>query len=137
MPRTRLDLASYADPVGGWSTSLANVAEVMVPCIELAGARSVIEIGAYDGDLTRLLADWAAKVGGRVLAVDPAPKPGLVQLAEEREETELLRETSLEALPHVELAGRRDHRRGPQLLDGLRRAPAARRNAPKAPTSRY
>jgi Methyltransferase domain len=104
LPRTRLDLASYADPVGGWSTSLANVAEVIVPCIELAGARSVIEIGAYDGDLTRLLADWAARAGGMVLAVDPAPKPGLVQLDTEREEVELLRETSLEALPHVELA---------------------------------
>ena len=39
-----------------------------------------------------------------MLAVDPAPKPGLVQLDEEREEVELLRETSLEALPHVELA---------------------------------
>jgi hypothetical protein len=104
LPRTRLDLASYADPVGGWSTSLANVAEVMVPCIELAEARSVIEIGAYNGDLTRLLADWAARSDARVVAVDPAPKPGLVQLEAERAEVELVRETSLEALRHVEPA---------------------------------
>jgi SAM-dependent methyltransferase len=104
LPRARLDLASYADPVGGWCTSLSNVAEVMVPCLELADARSVIEIGAYSGDLTRLLADWAAKGGAKVLAVDPAPKAGLVQLAEEREEVELVRETSLEGLRRVELA---------------------------------
>ena len=104
MQRTRPDLASYADPVGGWSTSLANVAEVMVPCIELVDARSVIEIGAYNGDLTRLLADWAARAEARVLAIDPAPKPGLVRLEKERDEVELSRETSREALRHVELA---------------------------------
>jgi hypothetical protein len=101
--RTDLDLASYADPVGGWSTSLANVAEVMIPCLDIAGARSVCEVGAYAGDLTRLLSDWAAKAGATVIAVDPSPKPALVELDERRDELELVRQTSLEALPHIEL----------------------------------
>jgi hypothetical protein len=101
--RTRPDLATYAEPVGGWCTSLANVAEVMVPCIELAGASSVAEIGAYNGDLTRLLADWAAISGAKVVAIDPAPKPGLEQLDAERREVELVRETSVAALAHIEI----------------------------------
>ena len=71
MHRTELDLSAYADPVGSWSTSLANVAEVLVPCLDLTGARSVAEIGAYSGDLTRLLADWAARSDAKVLAIDP------------------------------------------------------------------
>lgn len=103
MPRTDLDLASYADPPTGWCTSLANVAEVMIPCLDLTGARSVAEVGAFAGDLTRLLTDWAAARGGKVLAIDPAPKPALVALDEERPELELIRQTSLEALPAIEL----------------------------------
>ena len=102
MQRTELDLSSYADPVGSWSTSLANVAEVLVPCLDLTGARSVAEIGAYSGDLTRLLADWAARSGARVLAIDPAPKPGLLELDEKRDEIVLVRDTSVNALPRID-----------------------------------
>ena len=101
--RTQLDLASYADPVGGWSTSLANVAEVMIPCLDVTGARSVCEVGAYAGDLTRLLTDWAGETGATVVAIDPSPQPGLVSLDEERGELELVRRTSLDALPEIEL----------------------------------
>ena len=43
-----------------WSTSLANVAEVMLPCLEAAGARSVVEVGAFAGDLTAA----AGRLGG-------------------------------------------------------------------------
>ena len=38
-------------------------AEIMLPCLDAAGARSVVEVGAYAGELTRLLADWAAESG--------------------------------------------------------------------------
>jgi hypothetical protein len=101
--RTHLDLASYADPPGTWATSLANVAEVMIPCLDTVGARSVCEVGAYAGDLTRLLADWASQAGAKVLAIDPSPQPRLAELADERAELELIRETSMQALPHVDL----------------------------------
>jgi hypothetical protein len=78
---------------------LRNLAEVLVPCLDAAGARSVTEIGAYAGDLTGLLVEWAARTGGRVRAIDPFPQERLVRLAEERAELELVRETSLAALP--------------------------------------
>lgn len=105
MSRSDLDLASYADPPTSWATSLANVAEVMIPAIDATGATSVGEVGAYAGDLTRLLCDWAAARGATVLAIDPSPQPGLVRLDAERSELQLVRQTSIEALPHIDLPG--------------------------------
>ena len=50
---------------------MAHHARVMVRCLDAVGARSVIEIGAYAGDLTRVLVQWAAQTGGQVAAIDP------------------------------------------------------------------
>ena len=77
-----LDLNRYSDPPEGWATSLANNAEVIVPCLGGAiGARSVAEVGAYAGDLTELLVDWAApqwraRGGCRPLAPGSTGVPG-------------------------------------------------------------
>ncbi len=105
MQRDQTQIGLYAedpnDP-GRWAHSLRNLADLLVPCLDSAGARSVMEIGAHDGDLTTVLADWAAASGARVVAVDPAPKPQLVQLAEDRPELELVRDTSLASLPRLE-----------------------------------
>jgi hypothetical protein len=83
---------------------MAQHAEVMLPCLDAVGERSVMEVGAFAGDLTRLLVDWAAGSGARVTAIDPSPQDGLVELDRERPELELVRETSLEALPRLPLA---------------------------------
>src|SRR3954447_10047816 len=78
---------------------MAQSAELILPCLDAAGVRSIVEVGAFAGDLTRVLVDWAGTAGGRVTAVDPSPQDGLVALARERPELELIRETSLTALP--------------------------------------
>jgi Methyltransferase domain len=80
---------------------MAQHHENMLPCLEAAGVRSIVEVGAFAGDLTRVLIDWAAEHGARVAAVDPAPQDSLVELDRERDELELIRETSLEALPRI------------------------------------
>lgn len=105
MTSTRLDLETYYDDPAGWATSLVNVAEVMMPCIEATEPRLVAEVGAYAGDLTRLLVDWAAAQDRdvRVLAIDPAPQDALVALDRERSELELIRKTSHAALPQIEM----------------------------------
>jgi Methyltransferase domain len=100
---TRPDFDPYRNDPERWGVSLAHMAEVMLPCLDAARVRSVVEIGAFAGDLTRLLVDWAARAGARVGAVDPAPQEPLVALAREHPELELVRETSLEALRHIEL----------------------------------
>lgn len=80
---------------------MAQMAELMLGCLDAVGARSVMEVGAFAGDLTRVLVEWAAGSGARVIAIDPAPQDALTQLAGERPELELVRETSLEALTRL------------------------------------
>jgi hypothetical protein len=91
------DIDPETDP-GRWGHSLANLAEIVLPCLEAAQVRSVVELGAYAGDLTTVLADWAAGAHARVWAVDPSPQDRLVTLAAERSNVELVRETSIAAL---------------------------------------
>jgi hypothetical protein len=82
-----------------WGVSMAQSAELMLPCLDAAGVRSIVEVGAFAGDLTRVLVDWAETAEAQVTAVDPAPQNDLVELAKQRPALELIRETSLAALP--------------------------------------
>ncbi|MEA2401031.1 MAG: hypothetical protein QOK00_1434 [Thermoleophilaceae bacterium] len=103
MERLNIEIDPHANDPGRWGHSFANLAELFVPCLDAVGARSVVEVGAYAGDLTGLLLEWAGKANARVVAVDPLPQPGLEALSEQRSELELVRETSLEAFQHMEL----------------------------------
>jgi hypothetical protein len=94
-----------ANPYGlndeAFGYSLANLIELIVDCLDAAGARSVLEVGALHGTLTRPLATWAGPVGARVVAIDPDPRPGLVELAETEAAVELVREMSPGALENL------------------------------------
>ena len=91
------------DP-GGWATSLLHSAELVLGCLEAVQARSVTEVGAFMGELTRLLLCWADGVDATVTAIDTAPHPDLEALAPAHANLRLLREASLEALERIELA---------------------------------
>jgi hypothetical protein len=84
--------------------SLSNFAEIIFPCLEAAGARSVIEVGAFKATTTRDLLDWADGRDCKVVAVEPAPREEVIELQRERPELDLVTETSLEALSHVDPA---------------------------------
>jgi hypothetical protein len=96
-----LDMTTDETDPGRWGASLVNNGELLVALLDAAAPRSVIEVGAYAGDLTRLLLAWAGEHGAGVTAIDPAPQPRLVELAAERADLTLVRETSLAALPAV------------------------------------
>jgi hypothetical protein len=98
-----MQIDPYANDPGRWAHSLIHHAEILLPCLDAAGARSVVEVGAYAGDLTRMLVDWAAKSGARVWAIDPSPQESLAELDRTRDELELVRQTSLDALPQIPL----------------------------------
>jgi hypothetical protein len=100
---TRTELDPYLNDPLQWGASMAHHAEMLRGCLEAVRARSIAEVGAYAGDLTRVLADWASGPGASVLAVDPSPQEQLVKLAAEHPGVELIRETSLEALPKIAL----------------------------------
>jgi hypothetical protein len=99
--RPALHIDPYATDPGRWAHSLVHLAELMLPCLDVAGARSVVEVGAYAGDLTQVLVEWAADADARVWAIDPFPQDSLVELDRDNEELELIRETSLNALPQI------------------------------------
>lgn len=91
----------YLNDPDHWGVSLAQMSELIRPCLDAAGVTSIAEVGAFAGDLTRVLVDWAGGAGASVMAIDPAPQPGLEALAREHPELQLVRETSLAALPAI------------------------------------
>jgi SAM-dependent methyltransferase len=101
MEQTKPHRDPYASDPTRWAHSMAHHADLMLACLDATGARLVVEIGAYAGELTRVLADWASERDARVLAIDPSPQAELTALARDRDEVELVRETSLDALPQI------------------------------------
>src|SRR5436190_17761016 len=83
--------------------SLANLVDVMFPCLEAIGAKSVAEIGAFTGSLTRRLLEWAAGRDVRITAIDPNAEGELVELAGADRELELLYERGDDALRRIPL----------------------------------
>ena len=65
--------------------SLANLAELLLACLDGAGAGSVIEVGSDRGLLTAKLLEWAGDER-RVVAIDPAPQRELEALADQHPE---------------------------------------------------
>ncbi len=98
MPRFVPKIDPMATDPGRWGHSLANLSELVFGCLEAAAPKTLIEVGAYAGDITRLLLDWARDSGTEIVSVDPAPQESLVQLAAEHPRLELVCATSLEAL---------------------------------------
>lgn len=83
--------------------SLSNLAEIIFPCLEAVRPRRVVEVGAFKATTTRDLLEWADQAGCSVTAVEPVPREELLELQRERPELELVKETSLDALRHIEL----------------------------------
>ena len=86
-----------------YDSTLANLADVIFACLDAAGARSVVEVGAEYGLFTRELLAWGERSGAeKVIAIDPRPDRLLTELAEQRPELELVVATSHEALAQLE-----------------------------------
>ena len=96
------DTTPRAADFGAWY-SLANLAEILFPCLDAVAPKLVLEIGAYRGELTRELLAWAAAGGARVTAVDPDPQGELIELGEQHPELDVVLETSHDALRHLAL----------------------------------
>jgi hypothetical protein len=92
------------DRLDSFDCTLANLGEVVFATLEAAQARAVAEIGAEHGLFTEQLLSWSAAAGNaRVMAIDPAPRERLRELARKHPELELVVEMSHAALPEHEL----------------------------------
>jgi SAM-dependent methyltransferase len=81
--------------------SLSNFREIILGCLERAGARTIVEIGSEYGEFTEELTEHARRVGGRLITIDPAPQPAALEFAERHKEAAhftFLKKTSLEAI---------------------------------------
>jgi hypothetical protein len=76
--------------------------EVVLPALDVAGARHVVEVGGEVGGFTRYLADRARETDGHVHIVDPAPSPELEQLVDDTPHLTLVREPSPAALGSID-----------------------------------
>lgn len=103
MNKTELDLDPFLHDPARWGASMAHHTELLTRCLDAVSADGVAEVGAYAGDLTRILIAWARGTGAKIQAIDPSPQPALVALAEENETLALIHETSLSALTQIEL----------------------------------
>jgi hypothetical protein len=103
MDSARIEFDPYLHDPLRWGASMVHHSEVLLRCFDAVSARSVVEVGAYAGDLTRVLVDWAARSGAPVTAIDPSPQDQLVELASSHGQHEMIRRTSLEVLPELAL----------------------------------
>jgi hypothetical protein len=61
--------------------SMSEFGDLILPALDIAGAREIVEIGAEFGGTSQALADRAAANDGRLTSIDPAPKPEFLDWA--------------------------------------------------------
>jgi hypothetical protein len=84
--------------------SLAEFRELILQCLDIVGAHTVVEIGGEGGTFTSELLSWAEGRDATVRCVDPAPSDALVQMMEASPVGELLRARSSDVLEELEPA---------------------------------
>src|SRR5881275_3325174 len=86
-----------------YSYSLANFNEILFPCLDAVSASTVVEIGAFRGEFTGELLDWAEDAAATITAVEPMPPPELLELARQRPKLKLVEQESHQALVRMPL----------------------------------
>ena len=81
--------------------SMTEFREVIFGCLEIAGARSVVEIGAEEAAFTRELLTWTEAKGGTLHCVEPAPTPALREMSENAAALTLVEGRSPDALAEL------------------------------------
>ena len=79
--------------------SMSEFAGIIVPTLEAAGAREIVEIGAEFGGMSQVLADHAEAQGGRLTSIDPAPKAEFVEWVADNPAVRHVAELSIGAIP--------------------------------------
>lgn len=80
--------------------SLSELSSIILPVLEIAGSRTVIEIGSETGGMTEHLAEFVKQKGGWMTSIDPAPSDRVVQMLSSSPYGSLNRDISVRALPN-------------------------------------
>jgi hypothetical protein len=81
--------------------SLNEFRDLIFSWLELAGARTVVEIGSEAGVMTRELAEWTSARDGHLYTVEPTPEPEVVALDERSDGFTLVSGRSPDALAGI------------------------------------
>jgi Methyltransferase domain len=81
--------------------SLYEFRDLIFSCLEIAGARTVVEIGSESGVMTHELAKWASRRDGHLYSVEPSPVSEIVELDRRSEQFTLVHGRSPDALSGV------------------------------------
>jgi MoaA/NifB/PqqE/SkfB family radical SAM enzyme/SAM-dependent methyltransferase len=82
--------------------SLSHFREIILAAFDVAGVRRFVEIGSQYGMSTEQLCDYAKRVGGQLITIDPAPQDAaraLIASYRDQPHFRFIEGTSLEALP--------------------------------------
>lgn len=81
--------------------SMSEFSSLIMPCLKEVEAREITEIGSEFGGMSKLLAERAGAVGGKLTCIDPAPAEGFALWASETSHVEHIPQPSLEALANA------------------------------------
>jgi hypothetical protein len=79
--------------------SMTEFSDIILRCLDRAGARDIAEIGAEFGGMSQRLADHCAAAGGSLTSIDPAPRAEFVAWAAGCPHVRHLAAPSLGAMP--------------------------------------
>ncbi|MBJ6122129.1 class I SAM-dependent methyltransferase [Sphingomonas mollis] len=79
--------------------SMSEMADTILDCLKIAGARDVVEIGADLGGMSKKLADQMADVGGSLTSIDPEPAEEFLRWVIGCRNVRHIPAPSLEAMP--------------------------------------
>jgi hypothetical protein len=85
--------------------SLTEHQDLILECLDVVGARHVVEVGSEFGGFTSALATWAQRTGGRSTAVEPFPMQEIRDLQTSCPTFTLVEGRSPDALKDIDPAG--------------------------------
>lgn len=56
--------------------SMGEFSEIILPALEIAGAKEIVEVGVEEGTMTGRLLEQLEQSGGRLTSIDPCPSEG-------------------------------------------------------------
>ena len=99
-----------------WGVSIAQLGDLILACLDASVAESVAEVGAFAGDLTRVLVDWARGAGAQSSRSTRRRKTDWSRSTRRAPELSAHPRDEPRSARRVPAAGHGDHRRRPQLL---------------------
>lgn len=79
--------------------SMAEFADLILPCLAAAQVRNIVEIGAEFGGMSKTLGEFVTVGGGELISVDPAPKSEFVEWSQAFPASRHIGGLSLEVIP--------------------------------------